>query len=198
TRLKPNGYLSQWLPAYQVPVETTLAMVRSFIDVFPQAVLISGAEADLLLLGTSAHTIEIDPVHLVQALSRRPKVQADLHRLDLGGAREIVGTFVGSAHTLAAATRDHAPVTDDYPRPEYAVKLLVDFGEVVPSALVDLDDVKTWCPKCFVGRPPAPPVEGLDTYVALLGRAYVAPATDVLKARELAERTGRVIAGSAY
>src|SRR5262249_14453788 len=113
TRLKPNGYISQWLPAYQVPAETALAMVRSFIDAFPQSVLISGAEADLLLLGTSAHSIEIDPVHLVQALSGRPNVQADLRRLDLGSAREIVGTYVGSAHTLAAATRDREPVTDD-------------------------------------------------------------------------------------
>jgi spermidine synthase len=37
TRLKPNGYISQWLPAYQVPSETALAMVRAFVDVFPQS-----------------------------------------------------------------------------------------------------------------------------------------------------------------
>ena len=41
-RVKPGGYVSQWLPAYQVPPETTLAMVRAFVDVFPQAVLLSG------------------------------------------------------------------------------------------------------------------------------------------------------------
>ena len=57
TRLKSGGYLSQWLPAYQVPAPTTLAMVRAFVEVFPQTVLISGAEADLLLVGAtgSAH-----------------------------------------------------------------------------------------------------------------------------------------------
>ena len=53
SRLKPGGYLSQWLPAYQVPAPVTLAMVRAFVDVFPQTVLISGAEADLLLLGAN-------------------------------------------------------------------------------------------------------------------------------------------------
>ena len=53
TRLKPGGYLSQWLPAYQVPAETSLAMVRAFIDVFPQSVLLSGTQAELLLVGTS-------------------------------------------------------------------------------------------------------------------------------------------------
>ena len=36
SRLKPGGYISQWLPAYQVSAATTLAMVRSFIDIFPQ------------------------------------------------------------------------------------------------------------------------------------------------------------------
>ena len=37
TRLTPNGFISQWLPAYQVPTATTLSMIRSFIDVFPEA-----------------------------------------------------------------------------------------------------------------------------------------------------------------
>src|SRR5207237_9762362 len=27
-RLEPDGYISQWLPAYQVPPSTTLAMIR--------------------------------------------------------------------------------------------------------------------------------------------------------------------------
>jgi spermidine synthase len=43
SRLSAGGYLSQWLPAYQVPASTTLAMIRSFVDVFPQSVLLSGA-----------------------------------------------------------------------------------------------------------------------------------------------------------
>ena len=69
TRLKPKGYVSQWLPAYQVPGATTLAMIRAFVDVFPHAVLISGAEADLLLLGTNDSRIEIDPGKLAAALA---------------------------------------------------------------------------------------------------------------------------------
>ena len=84
TRLKPRGYVSQWLPAYQVPGATTLAMIRAFVDVFPQAVLISGAEADLLLLGTNDSGIEIDPARLAAALTRAPAVKADLARVDLG------------------------------------------------------------------------------------------------------------------
>ena len=71
TRLTPNGFISQWLPAYQVPTATTLSMIRSFIDVFPEAVLLSGAEADLILIG-ARNRIEIDPNQLFTALSQRP------------------------------------------------------------------------------------------------------------------------------
>ena len=102
TRLRPGGYISQWLPAYQVPPETTLSMVRAFIDVFPAAVLLSGAESDLQLIGTTGPGIEIDPGQIAARLASRPDVRADLERIDLGEVREIVGTFVGAAHTLAA------------------------------------------------------------------------------------------------
>src|SRR5207249_9689705 len=109
TRLKPKGFMSQWLPVYQVPTATTLAMIRAFLDVFPQSVLISGAEADLVLIGVNDARIEMNPIRLADALSKAPAVQADLRRLDLGTVREIVGTFVGSAQTLGAATRNTAP-----------------------------------------------------------------------------------------
>jgi spermidine synthase len=198
TRLTPGGYISQWLPAYQVPAPTTLAMIRAFIEVFPHAVLISGAEADLLLVGVNGPRLEIEPERLTRSLANAPAVQADLRRLALGTVREIAGTFVGSAQTLAEATREMAPVTDNRPLQEYSVRSLLNFGEAVPGDVVDLGQLAAWCPKCFVDRKPVPLVEGLDTYQALLGRAYAASAADVSRARSLAEQRDRVIFGSAY
>jgi len=198
TRLKPMGYVSQWLPAYQVPGATTLAMIRAFVDVFPHAVLVSGAEADLLLLGTNDSRIEIDPSRLAAALARAPAVQADLRRLDLGSVREIVGSFVGSSQRLAEATRESVPVSDDRPIQEYGVSSLLNLGEAVPGSIVDLSGCASWCPACFVDGQPAPIAEGLDVYLALLGRAYGASHADVVRARALAEQRHRVIAGSTY
>jgi spermidine synthase len=197
-RLKPRGFISQWLPAYQVPTATTLAMIRAFVDVFPQAVLISGAEADLLLIGANDSHIEIDPARVAHVLAKAPEVQADLQRLDLGSVREIVGTFVGSAQKLAEATRDSPPVSDDRPLQEYGVRSLLDFGEAVPASVVDLTQAAAWCPKCFVHGRPVPLVEGLDTYFALLDRAYTASAADVARVRRLAVGPPRLVAGSAY
>jgi hypothetical protein len=94
SRLKPKGFVSQWLPSYQVPTETTLSMIKSFVDVFPQSVLLSGAEADLILIGANDR-IEIDPYQLFTAMTQRPAVRADLARLSLGNPREIVGIVPG-------------------------------------------------------------------------------------------------------
>jgi spermidine synthase len=196
SRLKTGGYISQWLPAYQVPAATSLAMVRAFIEVFPQSVLLSGTQAELLLVGTNGAGIEIDPGRVTGALDRAPGVAADLRRLDLGSVTEIVGTFVGAADTLARATRESQPVSDDRPLQEYGVRSAIGSGTSgVPASLFDLAAAANWCPRCFDGERPTPLVAGLDTYLALLDDAYHAPATDVASRGAYGERQ---VLGSAY
>ena len=94
--------MSQWLPAYQVPAESSLAMVRAFLEVFPQSVLLSGAQAELLLVGTDGVAHRARPDSGRGDTGSERAVREDLARLDLGSVREIAGTFVGSAETLAA------------------------------------------------------------------------------------------------
>jgi len=197
TRLKPKGYMSQWLPAYGVPQTMILSMTRAFVDIFPNAVLLSGASSDLLLIGSNDASVEIDPGRLTTALARAPRVHADLQRLDLGSPREIVGMFVASAETLAKATRDVAPVTDDHPIQEYGKKSLLEVDEGLPPSIVDLSAVASWCPSCFVGGKPAPLVEGLDTYLALMNLAYTARPVGVARTVPGGVPT-RAIAGSGY
>jgi tetratricopeptide (TPR) repeat protein len=196
TRLKPNGFVSQWLPAYQVPTGTTLSMIRSFLDVFPESVLLSGAQADLILIGANSR-IAVDPNQLFTSMSQRPAVLEDLRRLDLGTPREIVGMFVGSAKTLADATRDAVPVTDDRPVQEFGVRSLLNLGESVPGSVVNLQGVADWCPACFDNGAPVRLVEGLDLYLALLARAYAATPEEITRIRAAADN-GRRVAGSAY
>jgi spermidine synthase len=172
-RLAPNGYVSQWLPAYQVPAETTLAMIRAFVDVFPEAVLLSGASQELLLVGTTAARIEIDPNRLAAALADAPSVHSDLQRVGLGTPRDIVGTFVGGPQTLNAATRGHEPVTDDRPIQEYGAKSRITPNiQLLPAAIFDVSTVSSWCPACFAAGKPVPLVEGLDVHFANAARIY--------------------------
>jgi tetratricopeptide (TPR) repeat protein len=131
-------------------------------------------------------------------LSAAPHVKADLGRIDLGGIREIAGSFVASARTMQTATRDVAAVTDDRPIQEYGARSLLNLGNAVPASLVDLADIDAWCPTCFVDGAPAPLARGLDTYVQLMKLAYGASPAEVAAVRQTSDRDGRVIAGSAY
>ena len=198
SRLKPTGYISQWLPAYQVPPTTTLAMIRAFVEIFPHAVLLSGAQPNLQLVGANDSRIEIDPARIATALARAPAVQADLQRLDLGSVREIVGTFLGSARTLAEASRSSIPVSDDRPLQEYSVKSLLNFDSTgAPPSMVDLGRIAEWCPGCFVSGKPVALVDGLDTYLAVLARAYLV-SLEGTTANFADPRTRQMIKGSVY
>jgi spermidine synthase len=198
SRLKPTGYISQWLPAYQVPPTPTLAMIRAFVEIFPHAVLLSGAQPNLQLVGVNDSRIEIDPGRIATALSRAPAVQADLQRLDLGTVREIVGTFLGSARTLAEASRRSIAVSDDRPLQEYSVKSLLNFGSTgAPPSVVDLRGITEWCPTCFVSGKPIALVDGLDTYLAVLARAYMVP-LEGMTANFADRQTQKMIKGSRY
>jgi hypothetical protein len=198
SRLTPRGYLSQWLPAYQVPAATTLAMVRAFLDVFPRAVLLSGSQAELLLVGTAGPSIAIDPQAVMAALEQAPAVRQDLERLDLADPTEIVGTFVASAATLTRATKNSAPVTDDRPLQEYGVRSAIGSSLMgVPASLFSLGEVAAWCPRCFDGEEPVAAVGGIDLYLALLEQAYLAPVPEVVAAAQ-AGNGQRTILGSRY
>jgi tetratricopeptide (TPR) repeat protein len=174
-----------------------LSMTRAFVDIFPNAVLLSGASSDLLLIGSNDASVTIDPGRLTAALARAPMVHTDLQRLDLGSPLEIVGMFVASAQTLARATRDVVPVTDDRPIQEYGKRSLLDIDEGLPRSIVDLSDVEAWCPSCFVDGKPAPLVEGLDTYLALMNLAYTARPVGVVRTVPAGTQS-RSIAGSGY
>jgi spermidine synthase len=196
-RLAPNGHITQWLPAFGVPQSIILSMARSFLEVFPNAVVLSGAGANLLLLGGTGPGVTIDPVRLEQALQAHPAVRADLARLDLGTPREIVGMFVGSARTMASATRDLLAVSDDRPLLEYSQRSLVESADPIPPTLVDTARAADWCPACFADGRPVPVVAGLDTYLALTTLAYTAPAAETARLAS-AGASARVIAGSGY
>ena len=200
SRLTSRGYVSQWLPTYQVPTTTALSMIRAFVDVFPRSVLLSGAQADLLLLGTTAPSIDLDPARVAEALSSRPAVASDLSRLDFGTVREIAGSFVGSSRMLQDATSSTPALTDDWPLTEHSVLSALDPGQDVPTAVVDLNRLAEWCPRCFSGGEPVPVVAGLDLYVHLLELAYRASPADAarLGGEAIGASGRRVVAGSAY
>ena len=169
SRLAPGGYLTQWLPAYAVPPETGLAMVRAFVEVFPGSVLLSGSGPELILMGSRDGQVVFDLDRVEAALHANPAVQADLRRIALGSLTDLVATFVADADLMRRATAGVAPVTDDRPQMEYT------FGRAtqLPRGLFGgTAAVRRFCPKCFDGDRPDPRVAGLADQLAVLERVY--------------------------
>src|SRR5262245_59844271 len=177
SRLKPGGYLTQWLPAYQVPEYTTLAMVRAFLEVFPSSVLLSGSTSELILVGVNGSRPMIDPGRVRARVAAVPALRDDLARTSLGTLTEIIGTFAASAPTLAAATERSIPMTDDYPISEYMLQSRLRH-HAVPANLFELRlvaAVADWCPQCFEGGRPVRGLEMLPNHLRILSRLYSDP-----------------------
>jgi predicted membrane-bound spermidine synthase len=168
SRLKPGGFMTQWLPAYQVPPETALQMVRAFVDVFPNAVLLSGEGTELILMGSRRPRLVLDLDQVEKSLREEPAVAADLTRVNLGTLTEIAGMFVAGPEALQRVTSGVTAVTDDRPSTEYTFWRQ---GEV-PAELFVLEGLRSFCPGCFEGPRPAARVPGLDTYQEALKRVY--------------------------
>jgi spermidine synthase len=175
SRLRAGGYLTQWLPVSQVPPATALSMVRAFIDVFPQAVLLSGWMDELILMGRNGGPPAIDPARVEARLTAAPRLREDLARIQLGTLTELVGTFVAAADTLAAATEPYPPATDDYPIQEYT-GTAQPLDHVLLTRLFDPSRAPSWCPACLVDGRPRPGLEGLPRHLALLASVYRDPA----------------------
>ena len=172
SRLRDGGFMSQWLPAYQLPEVVVRSIIRSFIDVFPNAILLSGERKELILLGANAPAFTLAPDSLQAALDRRPRVKDDLRLVDLETPVEIFGMFVASSTTLALATRLSAPVTDDHPMMEYAASAVNCARTRFPRDVIDLSGFAAWCPSCVVDGRLAASIADLGDYTVVLNGYY--------------------------
>ena len=173
TRLREGGFMSQWLPGYQLPEDVVRSMIRAFIDVFPNAILLSGERQELILIGANAETFTIAPDTLRSELERRPRVKADLQQVWLESPIDILGTFVASSTTLSRATRLAAPVTDDNPMMEYAASVNNCARTRFPRDVIDVGGLAAWCPSCMVDGRFALSISDLEEYALFMASYYL-------------------------
>ena len=175
SRLRPGGYLSQWLPIYQVPRPVLASMLRAFLDVFPEAVLLSGHHNELIMLGRRGGAVTLDPRRVLERLRSRAGVRADLEAVDLASLTEIVGTYVGSSRAMEHVAADAGPVTDDLPLMEYS-SVTYRGVTVIPEELFELESVQEWCPRCFDDGRPIAELAHLEAYLAHMRALYASDA----------------------
>jgi predicted membrane-bound spermidine synthase len=176
SRLRPNGLISYWLPVRQASPDVVLALVRGFVEVFPDSVLLSGSGSELILLGSVGEAPRLDPARLRARLAERPAVASDLRLVRLDRPQEWFGLFVASADTMRKASAGSAALSDDRPLLEYA-DASYSRHFVLPVGLFDVSDADSWCPSCLAPRS-APPDDAPETYAVhrdLMRRLYAHP-----------------------
>jgi spermidine synthase len=130
-RLLPGGLASQFVPLRFLGVDEFRGVVRSFLDVFPQALLWYNT-TELLLIGVKADRWELDREHF-QQLHERKQIREDLAYSHWGGPRYwlnrpsvFLAGFLMGPRGLTALAGEAKPYRDDHPKLEYAVARPID------------------------------------------------------------------------
>lgn len=116
-RLAPGGIFCQWLPLYQLDLPSLRAIVRGFLDVYPDGSAwlnhYSVRTPMLALIGTR------DGGHLdTEALAarlRNPAIGSVVRPLGFEAPIDLLGQYLGGPHALSAFAGEGPRNTDDYP-----------------------------------------------------------------------------------
>jgi hypothetical protein len=209
SRLRERGFVTYWLPIYQVGEGVARSVVRSFREVFPGAVLLSGHQSELLLVGRKGASLEL-PRDLQRRIDADPALKRELRWISLDHAADWVALLAGTDATLERATRDAPAVTDDRPLLEYGSPAWRD-DRRLPADLFSLADVEVWCPACRAPELAASEREAIEGALEVVGayyrsRAFLVPTSGqrfaprlsaagrdaVQRSRYLREVTGRL------
>lgn len=119
-RLRPGGIMCQWVPFHLMSLHESLAVLRTFIEVFPQSSLWVHRGSGFVI-GVAGERLAVDAARLAAGL-RAPGIREDLAWAEVGGLVPLLNLLAWGPETLRAATAAAAVVTDDYPS--------LDFPEV--------------------------------------------------------------------
>ena len=108
--MEPGAVVSQWIPTYNRGVNDTWSMIRTFVEVFPHALLFMNGD-DGIIIGSNA-PLKMDP-----SIELPDSVISDLKRS--GSVYAAMGNFICSRDRLLEASRDYPLITDDFPILEF-------------------------------------------------------------------------------
>lgn len=114
SRLAEGGVFCQWLPLFQLDLETLRVIVRTYLDVFPEAsAFLADLSVETPLLGL------VTPPLTIQSLEDRaadPRLARELARVGFQESVEVMGLRVAGAQELRTFAGPGELNTDDLPR----------------------------------------------------------------------------------
>jgi len=137
-RLAPGGLFCQWLPLYQLDLPSLRAIIRGFLDVYPDGsawLNHYSVRTPMLALVGRRDRGNLDLHTLAERLAD-PAVRAVVHPIGFEGPMEVLGQYVGGSRTLGAFAGEGPRNTDDYPFVALDAQRNVRALAAQPSALL--------------------------------------------------------------
>jgi spermidine synthase len=137
-RLKKDGIIAAWLPFYGLEPRENLALIRSFIEVFPHASLWYCNPEHYVLVGSVA-PLAVD-LNKVKARFSTTSVQQDLQEIHLENIYAFLATCIAGEHGLRRMVNDIPLNTDLHPVVEFSqVSVPRTFAEAYQALLAQLE-----------------------------------------------------------
>jgi spermidine synthase len=134
-KLSPNGLLCQWLPLFQLDIETLKTIIRSFLVVFPKAQMHLGhfsLKQPILCLVGQPNESKISANWLFNNVTERP-LQQQLIESRLNSDLALLGGFIADNNGLNAFAGDGQVNTDNHPYVAYQAPEFVYHANQSPS-----------------------------------------------------------------
>jgi spermidine synthase len=109
-RLRPGGVVAQWLPIYELTPQDLASVVRTFQQHFAHT-LVWLTHYDAVIVGSNSKFV-IDEADLDRRMAE-PAVAADLKRVNMGSAADLLSYFVMGTEGMRRFAQDGILNTDD-------------------------------------------------------------------------------------
>jgi len=130
SRLRPGGVVAQWLPIYELSPRDLRSIVRTFREQFRYTLLwLTHYDAELL---GSNDPLVVDEAELARRMAA-PAVAADLQRVMMGSATDLLSYFVMGAAGMARLGRGGIVNTDDRLYLEFSAPLSIATPSVMEA-----------------------------------------------------------------
>jgi spermidine synthase len=137
-RLAPGGLFCQWLPLYQLDLPSLRAIIRGFLDVYPDGsawLNHYSVRTPMLALVGRRDGGHLD-LHTLDERLADPAVRAVVRQVGFQGPMDVLGQYVGGSHALAAFAGQGPRNTDDHPFVALDAQRNVRALAAPPSALL--------------------------------------------------------------
>lgn len=124
-RLNPGGVVSMWLPLYSLRVDSYLAILRAFWEVFPNTVVWYNPNVVNEFTVVTGST-EPGPVVLRWQALTDPRLQASLMEAGVTSPEDLAAMVLLGPREVAALVSGFAPHRDEFPEVEYLSGRLLD------------------------------------------------------------------------